>query len=177
MKWWRNHGSWKEILSLRFQIAILVSMRDHANSRKVIAGVFPDTKLFQLCFCMWEERFLCQKVFLRLPKTLSLSGTSGTASSTCDLHLVLSSHGLLTSVWPLLTLLSLWYHSLTGLTLDKKETILMCSFFLSGTTRPPREGEVPGVDYNFLTVEEFLDLERSGTLLEVGTYEGMEHFK
>ncbi|XP_047927925.2 membrane-associated guanylate kinase, WW and PDZ domain-containing protein 1 isoform X20 [Anser cygnoides] len=40
------------------------------------------------------------------------------------------------------------------------------------TTRPPREGEVPGVDYNFLTVEEFLELERSGTLLEVGTYEG-----
>ncbi|KAM6387547.1 membrane-associated guanylate kinase, WW and PDZ domain-containing protein 1 isoform 40-T42 [Pluvialis apricaria] len=40
------------------------------------------------------------------------------------------------------------------------------------TTRPPREGEVPGVDYNFLTVEEFLELEQSGTLLEVGTYEG-----
>ncbi|XP_007500107.1 membrane-associated guanylate kinase, WW and PDZ domain-containing protein 1 isoform X28 [Monodelphis domestica] len=40
------------------------------------------------------------------------------------------------------------------------------------TTRPPREGEVPGVDYNFLTVKEFLDLEQSGTLLEVGTYEG-----
>ncbi|XP_067398036.1 membrane-associated guanylate kinase, WW and PDZ domain-containing protein 1 isoform X18 [Emydura macquarii macquarii] len=40
------------------------------------------------------------------------------------------------------------------------------------TTRPPREGEVPGVDYNFLTVQEFLDLEQSGTLLEVGTYEG-----
>ncbi|XP_039551287.1 membrane-associated guanylate kinase, WW and PDZ domain-containing protein 1 isoform X21 [Passer montanus] len=40
------------------------------------------------------------------------------------------------------------------------------------TTRPPREGEVPGVDYNFLTVEEFLELERTGTLLEVGTYEG-----
>ncbi|XP_062441931.1 membrane-associated guanylate kinase, WW and PDZ domain-containing protein 1 isoform X5 [Rhea pennata] len=40
------------------------------------------------------------------------------------------------------------------------------------TTRPPREGEVPGVDYNFLTVQEFLELERSGTLLEVGTYEG-----
>nr|XP_033781908.1 membrane-associated guanylate kinase, WW and PDZ domain-containing protein 1 isoform X7 [Geotrypetes seraphini] len=40
------------------------------------------------------------------------------------------------------------------------------------TTRPPREGEVPGVDYKFLTVEEFLDLEQSGTLLEVGTYEG-----
>ncbi|XP_032620630.1 membrane-associated guanylate kinase, WW and PDZ domain-containing protein 1 isoform X33 [Chelonoidis abingdonii] len=40
------------------------------------------------------------------------------------------------------------------------------------TTRPPREGEVPGVDYNFLTVQEFLDLEQSETLLEVGTYEG-----
>ena len=44
----------------------------------------------------------------------------------------------------------------------------------AGTTRSPREGEVPGVDYNFLTVKEFLDLEQSGTLLEVGTYEG-EH--
>lgn len=31
---------------------------------------------------------------------------------------------------------------------------------------------MPGVDYNFLTVKEFLDLEQSGTLLEVGTYEG-----
>lgn len=42
----------------------------------------------------------------------------------------------------------------------------------AGTTRSPREGEVPGVDYTFLTVEEFLDLEHTGTLLEVGTYEG-----
>ncbi|XP_062842988.1 membrane-associated guanylate kinase, WW and PDZ domain-containing protein 1b isoform X7 [Trichomycterus rosablanca] len=40
------------------------------------------------------------------------------------------------------------------------------------TTRPPREGEVPGVDYNFLSVEEFLKLEQSGTLLEIGSYEG-----
>lgn len=40
------------------------------------------------------------------------------------------------------------------------------------TTRPPRDGEVPGVDYNFLSVEEFLELEESGTLLEIGTYEG-----
>nr|XP_048294377.1 membrane-associated guanylate kinase, WW and PDZ domain-containing protein 1 isoform X18 [Myodes glareolus] len=40
------------------------------------------------------------------------------------------------------------------------------------TTRSPREGEVPGVDYSFLSVKEFLDLEQSGTLLEVGTYEG-----
>ncbi|XP_072307732.1 membrane-associated guanylate kinase, WW and PDZ domain-containing protein 1b isoform X3 [Eucyclogobius newberryi] len=40
------------------------------------------------------------------------------------------------------------------------------------TTRPPRNGEVPGVDYNFLSVEEFLKLEKSGTLLETGSYEG-----
>ncbi|XP_053091833.1 membrane-associated guanylate kinase, WW and PDZ domain-containing protein 1-like isoform X16 [Pangasianodon hypophthalmus] len=40
------------------------------------------------------------------------------------------------------------------------------------TTRPPREGELPGVDYNFLSVQEFLELEQCGTLLEIGTYEG-----
>lgn len=43
---------------------------------------------------------------------------------------------------------------------------------LLGTTRAPREGEVPGVDYNFLSVEDFFKLENSGTLLEIGTYEG-----
>lgn len=52
--------------------------------------------------------------------------------------------------------------------------MVSCAFVLAaaGTTRSPREGEVPGVDYSFLTVKEFLDLEQSGTLLEVGTYEG-----
>uniref|UniRef100_A0A8C2Z2J0 Membrane-associated guanylate kinase, WW and PDZ domain-containing protein 1 n=1 Tax=Cyclopterus lumpus TaxID=8103 RepID=A0A8C2Z2J0_CYCLU len=40
------------------------------------------------------------------------------------------------------------------------------------TTRTPRDGEVPGVDYNFLSVEDFLELEKSGTLLEIGTYDG-----
>ncbi|XP_010779050.1 membrane-associated guanylate kinase, WW and PDZ domain-containing protein 1 isoform X2 [Notothenia coriiceps] len=40
------------------------------------------------------------------------------------------------------------------------------------TTRPLRDGEVPGVDYNFLSVEDFLELEESGTLLEIGTYDG-----
>ncbi|MBN3276172.1 MAGI1 protein, partial [Polyodon spathula] len=40
------------------------------------------------------------------------------------------------------------------------------------TTRAPRDGEVPGVDYNFLTVQEFFNFEQSGTLLEIGTYEG-----
>ncbi|XP_077488024.1 membrane associated guanylate kinase, WW and PDZ domain containing protein magi isoform X6 [Amblyomma americanum] len=40
------------------------------------------------------------------------------------------------------------------------------------TTRSPREGEVNGVDYTFLTLEEFVALERSGSLLESGIYEG-----
>uniref|UniRef100_A0A8C8EM84 Membrane associated guanylate kinase, WW and PDZ domain containing 1a n=1 Tax=Oncorhynchus tshawytscha TaxID=74940 RepID=A0A8C8EM84_ONCTS len=40
------------------------------------------------------------------------------------------------------------------------------------TTRPPRDGEVPGVDYNFMSIEDFLNLEQCGTLLEIGTYEG-----
>uniref|UniRef100_A0A3Q3Q507 Membrane associated guanylate kinase, WW and PDZ domain containing 1b n=1 Tax=Monopterus albus TaxID=43700 RepID=A0A3Q3Q507_MONAL len=40
------------------------------------------------------------------------------------------------------------------------------------TTRAPREGEVSGVDYNFLSVEDFLKLDKSGTLLEIGTYDG-----
>uniref|UniRef100_A0A8C2DD07 Membrane-associated guanylate kinase, WW and PDZ domain-containing protein 1 n=1 Tax=Cyprinus carpio TaxID=7962 RepID=A0A8C2DD07_CYPCA len=39
------------------------------------------------------------------------------------------------------------------------------------TTRQPKEGEVPGVDYNFVTIERFVELERSGALLESGTYE------
>ncbi|XP_017267093.1 membrane-associated guanylate kinase, WW and PDZ domain-containing protein 2a isoform X3 [Kryptolebias marmoratus] len=39
------------------------------------------------------------------------------------------------------------------------------------TTRQPREGEVPGVDYNFVTVDRFMELEKSGALLESGTYE------
>ncbi|KAK6308316.1 hypothetical protein J4Q44_G00215870 [Coregonus suidteri] len=40
------------------------------------------------------------------------------------------------------------------------------------TTRQPREGEVPGVDYNFISVVEFRVLEESGLLLESGTYDG-----
>lgn len=52
-----------------------------------------------------------------------------------------------------------------------------CFFFLFfsplGTTRAPRDGEVPGVDYNFISVEQFKALEESGALLESGTYDGM----
>ncbi len=50
---------------------------------------------------------------------------------------------------------------------------MICVFFLSaGTTRQPKEGEVPGVDYNFVSIERFMELEKSGALLESGTYEG-----
>ncbi|KAG5845224.1 hypothetical protein ANANG_G00136540 [Anguilla anguilla] len=49
---------------------------------------------------------------------------------------------------------------------DRKQTQIEL-----GTTRQPKEGEVPGVDYNFVTVERFIELEKSGALLESGTYE------
>jgi guanylate kinase len=44
------------------------------------------------------------------------------------------------------------------------------------TTRVPREGEVNGVDYTFLSPDEFLALEHSGNLLESGIYEGKTRF-
>ena len=44
--------------------------------------------------------------------------------------------------------------------------------FAVGTTRKPRPGEISGVDYTFLTVEEFLALEKSGNLLESGLFDG-----
>uniref|UniRef100_A0A3B3IFL1 Guanylate kinase-like domain-containing protein n=1 Tax=Oryzias latipes TaxID=8090 RepID=A0A3B3IFL1_ORYLA len=38
------------------------------------------------------------------------------------------------------------------------------------TTRQPRDGEIPGVDYNFVSIEEFFSLEESGALLESGKF-------
>ncbi|XP_068599001.1 membrane-associated guanylate kinase, WW and PDZ domain-containing protein 3 [Brachionichthys hirsutus] len=40
------------------------------------------------------------------------------------------------------------------------------------TTRQPRDGEVSGVDYNFVCIEEFFSLEESGALLESGKFKG-----
>ncbi|XP_029212793.2 membrane-associated guanylate kinase, WW and PDZ domain-containing protein 1-like [Acropora millepora] len=40
------------------------------------------------------------------------------------------------------------------------------------TTRKPRNGEIPGEDYTFLTYEEFRKLEDSGLLLESGIFDG-----
>lgn len=39
-------------------------------------------------------------------------------------------------------------------------------FVVTATDRPPRPGEIHGVDYFFLSTEEFLRLEREGELLE-----------
>ncbi|XP_042228560.1 uncharacterized protein LOC121870683 isoform X2 [Homarus americanus] len=43
------------------------------------------------------------------------------------------------------------------------------------TTRTPRQGEVNGVDYTFLSKDEFNALQRSGNLLESGVFEGHEY--
>ena len=40
------------------------------------------------------------------------------------------------------------------------------------TTRPSRPEERHGVDYTFLSKEEFIALEKSGELLESGVFDG-----
>ncbi|XP_039655959.1 membrane-associated guanylate kinase, WW and PDZ domain-containing protein 2 isoform X2 [Perca fluviatilis] len=40
------------------------------------------------------------------------------------------------------------------------------------TTRQPRDGEISGVNYNFVSIEEFFSLEESGALLESGKFKG-----
>ncbi|MEQ2219215.1 hypothetical protein XENOCAPTIV_014297 [Xenoophorus captivus] len=57
---------------------------------------------------------------------------------------------------------------------NPEKGLLLLSQASDCTTRQPKEGEVPGVDYNFVSVERFMELEQSGALLESGTYEG-EH--
>lgn len=46
---------------------------------------------------------------------------------------------------------------------------------VSCTTRPPREGEVDGVDYHFLTVEEFTEKLLNGDLLEATEFNGWHY--
>lgn len=46
------------------------------------------------------------------------------------------------------------------------------TFSVSATTRPRRDGEVDGVDYRFLTPEEFDAAEERGEFLESATYNG-----
>jgi guanylate kinase len=45
-------------------------------------------------------------------------------------------------------------------------------YSVSYTTRPPRPGEVDGVDYRFVNRDEFERLIREGALLEHATYDG-----
>ncbi|NLE38624.1 MAG: guanylate kinase [Pirellulaceae bacterium] len=47
---------------------------------------------------------------------------------------------------------------------------------VSATTRPPRPGEVDGVDYHFLTPERFEDLRRSDGFLECFQVFGKDHW-
>ncbi|KPP58718.1 hypothetical protein Z043_123430 [Scleropages formosus] len=46
-----------------------------------------------------------------------------------------------------------------------------------GTTRLPRDGEISGVDYNFVSIEEFFSLEESGALLESGKFKGEDFLR
>lgn len=50
------------------------------------------------------------------------------------------------------------------------------SCFDPGTTRQPRDGEISGVDYNFVSIEEFFSLEESGALLESGKFKGQNPY-
>lgn len=43
------------------------------------------------------------------------------------------------------------------------------------TTRNPRNGEINGVDYNFISPEEFLALKDSGFFVETATYNGWHY--
>ncbi len=55
---------------------------------------------------------------------------------------------------------------------DQHTSSHCCPLMILGTTRPPRPEERDGVDYQFLGVEQFLALEKSGQLIESGMYKG-----
>jgi guanylate kinase len=50
------------------------------------------------------------------------------------------------------------------------------AFSVSATTRPPRPGELDGVDYHFLSDEEFAQRRRRGEFLECFQVFGREHW-
>ena len=49
---------------------------------------------------------------------------------------------------------------------------MISTFICTGTTRSPLEGERHGIDYNFISVDEFKRMEKNGELLESGQYQG-----
>ena len=52
------------------------------------------------------------------------------------------------------------------------ESVTKHFFSISATTRAPRPGETDGVDYYFITKEQFLDMLHNGKLLEYTEYVG-----
>ena len=60
-------------------------------------------------------------------------------------------------------------HRIMQLYPDKYHEIVSC------TTRPPREGEVDGVNYYFLTVEEFTEEILNGNMLEATEFNGWHY--
>ena len=48
---------------------------------------------------------------------------------------------------------------------------------ISATTRSPREGEVDGTHYHFLTTEKFEDMIKNNQLLEYANYVGTQAIK
>lgn len=57
-----------------------------------------------------------------------------------------------------------------GTILSKVREKIELSYSVSATTRKPREGEVDGVNYHFLTKDEFESRIKNGELLEYTTY-------
>ena len=53
---------------------------------------------------------------------------------------------------------------------------MWCAVSVSATTRAPRPGEVDGVNYWFLTEDEFLAREAAGEFLETAVVHGMAHY-
>ena len=48
---------------------------------------------------------------------------------------------------------------------------MSCYFSITlDTTRPPRSGEEPGIDYMFISREKFLEMQKHGDFLESGSY-------
>lgn len=59
-----------------------------------------------------------------------------------------------------------------GTVLGELDALIPCSRTVSLTTRAPREGEVDGVDYRFVTREEFGSMLSRGDILEFNLYDG-----
>ena len=55
-------------------------------------------------------------------------------------------------------------------TMTKRAVASGKKLFVSYTTRPMREGEVDGIDYHFVTKEEFLELYDKGVIVESRSY-------